>query len=58
MEAFKVADESQETRDAYGTGGFGQGLLMALAPANSGLDRDQTSRARLSMSDFAEALNF
>ena len=29
MEAFKVAEESQETKDAYGTGGFGQGLLMA-----------------------------
>ena len=37
MEAFKVAEESQETRDAYGTGGFGQGLLMARRLVEAGV---------------------
>ena len=37
MEAFKVAEESQETRDAYVTGGFGQGLLMARRLVETGV---------------------
>ena len=37
MAAFKVAEESQETKDAYGTGGFGQGLLMARRQVETGV---------------------
>ena len=37
MEAFKVGQESTETRDLYGTGGFGQGLLMARRLVETGV---------------------
>jgi len=37
MEAFKVSKESEEARDLYGTGGFGQGLLMARRLVETGV---------------------
>ena len=37
MKAFKVTEEAQEARDLYGTGGFGQGLLMARRLVETGV---------------------
>jgi len=37
MEAFKVTQESDEVKESYGTGGFGQGLLMARRLVETGV---------------------